>query len=75
MSNKAEIFAKIQALAIDCHQLACTFDVGSDRTEMFDVYGVLHNLTRPGYASEVSTVMNPLLSFAQEDEDWEEDDD
>lgn len=74
MSNKAEIFAKIQALATDCHQLACTLDVGNDRTEMFDVYGVLHNLTRPGYASEVCTAMNPLLSFAQEDEGWEEED-
>ena len=75
MSNKAELFAKIQALATECHQLACTLDVGNERTEMFDVYGVLHNLTRRGYASEASTAMNPLLSFDQEDEDWEEDGD
>lgn len=75
MSKKAELFAKIQALATECHQLACTLDVGNERTEMFDVYGVLHNLTRRGYASEVSTAMNPLLSFDQEDEDWEEDGD
>lgn len=75
MPNKAEVFDKIQTLATECHQLACTLDVGKDRTEIFDVYGVLHNLTRRGYASEVCTAMNPLLSFAQEDEDWEEDDD
>lgn len=75
MSNKAEIFAKIQALATECHQLACTLDVGNERTEIFDVYGVLHNLTRRGYASKVSTAMNPLLSFDQEDEDLKEDDD
>lgn len=75
MVTNAEIFAKIQALAIECHQLACTLDVGNERTEMFDAFSVLHNLTCRGYASQVSTAMNPLLSFAQEDEDWEEDDD
>ncbi|MGC8425004.1 hypothetical protein ACP3S8_09365 [Mixta calida] len=73
---KQELYEKIQALSSECHQLACSLDIGDDRTEMFEVYGVLHNLTRRGYASQVGRAMNPLLSH-QEDEDdgWDEDDD
>ena len=79
MGNKKEIFEKIQALATECHQAACTLDIGDERTEMFEVYGVLRNLTRGGYASEVSTRMNPLLDHPHYgndgDDDWDEDDD
>lgn len=41
---------------------------------MFEVYGVLHNLTRRGYAEQVGRSMNPLLSL-QDFDDTEEDDD
>ena len=75
MSDKAELFGKIQALATECHKLACAIDVGNERTEMFEVYGILHNLTRRGYASAVTTAMNPLISFADDEDDWDEDDD
>jgi hypothetical protein len=64
VQTKQQILAKIQALATDCHQAACALDIGDERTEMFEVYGVLHNLTRPGYAGEVSTRMNPLLDHS-----------
>lgn len=74
---KQELYEKIQALASECHQLACSLDIGDERTEMFEVYGVLHNLTRRGYASQVGRAMNPLLSHQEdeEDDDWDEDDD
>ncbi len=73
---KQELYEKIQALASECHQLACSLDIGDDRTEMFEVYGVLHNLTRRGYASQVGRAMNPLLSHQEDEEDdWDEDDD
>jgi len=71
---KQELFNKIQALATECHQLACSINVGDERTEMFEVYGVLHNLTRRGYAEQVGRSMNPLLSL-QDFDDTEEDDD
>lgn len=73
---KQELYEKIQALASECHHLACSLDIGDERTEMFEVYGVLHNLTRRGYASQVGRAMNPLLSHQEdEDDDWDEDDD
>lgn len=73
---KQELYEKIQALASKCHHLACSLDIGDERTEMFEVYGVLHNLTRRGYASQVGRAMNPLLSHQEdEDDDWDEDDD
>lgn len=71
---KQALFNKIQALATECHQLACSIDVGDERTEMFEVYGVLHNLTRRGYAEQVGRSMNPLLAL-QDFDDSDEDDD
>lgn len=74
--NKIELLQKISALATECHALACELDIGDERTEMFEIYGVLHNLGRQGYASQVGQRMNPLLtSCDDEDDDWDEDDD
>lgn len=51
--NKVELLEKISALATECHTLACELDIGDERTEMFEIYGVLHNLGRRGYACQV----------------------
>lgn len=78
MQTKQQIFEKIQELATECHHVACSLDVSNERTEMFEVYGVLHNLTRRGYAGQVSTRMNPLLDHPHygndDDDDWDDDD-
>jgi hypothetical protein len=44
---------------------------------MFEIYGVLHNLGRSGYARHVGQCTNPLLASCDDDEDddWDEDDD
>lgn len=44
---------------------------------MFEIYGVLHNLGRRGYACQVGQRMNPLLASCDDDDDdnWDEDDD
>ncbi|EMM0000527.1 hypothetical protein RRS07_001876 [Klebsiella aerogenes] len=77
--NKVELLQKISALATECHTLACELDIGDERTEMFEIYGVLHNLGSLGYASQVGRRMNPLLASCDDDEDedddWDEDDD
>ncbi|MFY0199468.1 hypothetical protein [Klebsiella variicola] len=73
--NKVELLQKISALAIECHTLACELAIGDERTEMFGIYGVLHNLGRQGYASQVQRRMNPLLASCDDDDDWDEDDD
>lgn len=57
--NKVELLEKISALATECHTLACELDIGDERTEMFEIYSVLHNLCRRGYASQVGRRMNP----------------
>ncbi|WP_163511014.1 hypothetical protein [Klebsiella pneumoniae] len=78
--NKVERLEKISALATECHTLACELDIGDERTEMFEIYSVLHNLCRRGYASQVGRRMNPLLASCDDEEDeegddWDEDDD
>ncbi|ELC0838791.1 hypothetical protein ACBE38_004533 [Klebsiella michiganensis] len=74
--NKVELLQKVSALANECHTLACELDIGDERTEMFEIYGVLHNLGRRGYASQVSQRMNPLLASCDDyDDDWDDGDD
>ncbi|HDT2074707.1 hypothetical protein [Enterobacter sp. CPE_E1241] len=73
--SKSELLKKISALATECHTLACELDIGDERTEMFEIYGVLHNLGRRGYASQVGRRMNPLLASCDEDDDEDDEDD
>lgn len=72
MQTKQQIFEQIAQLATACHEHASTLDVGLDRTQMFSVYNVLHNLGRRGYAEQVEFAMNPFLS-GSEDDDWGDD--
>ncbi|WP_312330310.1 hypothetical protein [Atlantibacter hermannii] len=72
--SKVDLFEKIQALASSCHRLACSTDIGQERTELFSIYHVLQNLTRRGYAEQVGIAMNPLLNSTCDDEEDEEDD-
>lgn len=74
--NKVELLQRLHALTTDFHTLACELDIGDERTEMFEIYGVLHNLGRRGYASQVGQRMNPLLSSCDDDDDdWDDGDD
>lgn len=72
--SKTELMQKISSIAAECHALACNLDVGDERTEMFEIYGVLHNLCRNGYARSVSTRMNPLMERCDYDDDDDDDD-
>lgn len=67
--SKSDLLQKVAALATECHKLACDLDIGDERTEMFEIYGVLHNLGRRGYATQVGRRMNPLLASCEDDED------
>lgn len=71
--NKAELLEKILALATECHTLACELDIGDERTEMFEIYSVLHNLGRRGYASQLGWRMNLLLASCDDEEDEDDD--
>ena len=72
--SKSDLLQKVAALATECHKLACDLDIGDERTEMFEIYGVLHNLGRSGYATQVGRRMNPLLASCDEDDEDEDDD-
>lgn len=74
--SKDELLQRLHALTTDFHTLACELDIGDERTEMLEIYGVLHNLGRRGYASQVGQRMNPLLSSCDDDDDdWDDGDD
>lgn len=70
--TRQELFSEIDELAKECHRLACAAELGEERTELFEIYNVLRNLGRQGYAQQVGRQMNPLLSFGC-DNDYEED--
>ncbi|ENG2046984.1 hypothetical protein R5H53_004508 [Escherichia coli] len=53
--------------------IASELDVGDERTEMFEIYSVLRNLCRRGYATQVGRMTNPLLSSCNEDDSDEDD--
>ncbi|MCT9657653.1 hypothetical protein N7246_24610 [Escherichia coli] len=53
--------------------IASELDVGDERTEMFEIYSVLRNLCRRGYATQVGRMTNPLLSSCDEDDSDEDD--
>ncbi|MCM6992640.1 hypothetical protein [Enterobacter roggenkampii] len=73
--SKLELLKKLASLATECHTLACELDIGDERTEMFEMYNVLRNLGRKGYASQISKATNPLLLAVDDnDDDWDEDD-
>lgn len=70
--TRAELFSEIDELAKECHRLACLAELGEERTELFEMYNVLRNLGRQGYAKQVGRQMNPLLSFACDDDEEDE---
>ncbi|MDY0886321.1 hypothetical protein [Kosakonia sp. CFBP8986] len=78
METIQDIRNQLEALVTTAHRVACSIDIGVDRTEAFELYEALRRLQRRGAASEMLAATNPLLNFpcedGEEDEDWDEDD-
>lgn len=78
METIQDIRNQLEALVTTAHCVACSIDIGVDRTEAFELYEALRRLQRRGAASEMLAATNPLLNFpcedGEEDEDWDEDD-
>lgn len=57
--NKVELLEKISALATECHTLACEFDIGDERTEMFEIQRAAQprspRVRQPGRVANEST--------------------
>ncbi|MDA3989898.1 hypothetical protein OH793_01170 [Klebsiella aerogenes] len=75
MHSLQDVHNMLADLVSEAHKVACTLDVGDERTEAFELYEALRRLQRQGAAAELLSATNPLLASPYYDEDWEEDED
>ncbi len=76
-STIQDIRNNLATLVTEAHQVACSLDVGAERTEAFELYEALRRLQRRGAANEMLAATNPLMADCPEsdDEDWWDDED
>ncbi|HEI1835116.1 TPA: hypothetical protein SII06_002851 [Escherichia coli] len=77
MSTIQDIRNQLSTLVTEAHKVACSLDIGDERTEAFELYEALRRLQRRGAASDMLQASNPLLADCHEgdDEDWWDDED
>ncbi|SSW75566.1 Uncharacterised protein [Klebsiella pneumoniae] len=78
MSTIQDIRSQLSTLVTEAHKVACSLDVGDERTEAFELYEALRRLQRRGTATDMLAATNPLLSHCCEDDDedwWGDEDD
>ena len=78
MSTIQDIRSQLSTLVTEAHKVACSLDVGDERTEAFELYEALRRLQRRGTATGMLAATNPLLSHCCEDDDedwWDDEDD
>lgn len=78
METIQDIRNQLEAIISAAHRVACSLDIGDERTEAFELYEALRRLQRKGAAAEMLAATNPLLNLSQDDEDydwWEDEDD
>jgi len=75
MSTIQDIRNQLASLVTHAHQVACSLDVGGERTEAFELYEALRRLQRQGVAGEMLSATNPLLAAPCIDDDWIDDED
>ena len=78
METIKDIRNQLEVIVVAAHRVACSLDIGDERTEAFELYEALRRLQRKGAATEMLAATNPLLNLSQDDDDydwWEEDED
>ncbi|AXE68241.1 hypothetical protein F9X20_019070 [Escherichia coli] len=75
MSTIQDVRSQLATLVTEAHRVACSLDVGEERTEAFELYEALRRLQRQGSAGEMLQATNPLLASPYYDGDWDDDDD
>jgi hypothetical protein len=63
MMTSQDIYDRLDHLASDAHKVACSLEVGRERTEAFALYTVLHRLQRRGAAMHIHDATNPLMDY------------
>ena len=74
MSTIQDVRSQLATLVTEAHRVACSLDVGEERTEAFELYEALRRLQRQGSAGGMLQATNPLAS-PYYDGDWDDDDD
>ena len=72
MGTIQDIRNQLATLVTDAHKVACSLDIGDERTEAFELYEALRRLQRQGSAGEMLSATNPLLASPYYD-DWDDD--
>ncbi|WP_230861803.1 hypothetical protein [Enterobacter hormaechei] len=75
MKTIQDIRTQLSTLVTEAHKVACSLNIGDERTEAFELYEALRRLQRQGAAGEILSATNPLLDCPYYDEDWEDDED
>ena len=77
METLQDIRNQLEAIVVAAHRVACSLDIGDERTEAFELYEALRRLQRKGAAAEMLAATNPLINQSQDEdeEDWWEDED
>lgn len=78
METIQDIRNQLEVIVVAAHRVACSLDIGDERTEAFELYEALRRLQRKGAAAEMLAATNPLLNLSQDDDDydwWEDEDD
>ena len=75
MGNIQDVRSQLATLVAEAHKVACSLDIGDERTEAFELYEALRRLQRQGSADEMLSATNPLLASPYYDEDWDDEDD
>lgn len=77
MCSIQDIRDQLSKLVSEAHVVACSLEVGDERTEAFELFEALRRLQRRGAASDMLSATNPFLADCHEgdDEDWWEDED
>lgn len=75
MGNIQDVRSQLATLVTEAHKVACSLDIGDERTEAFELYEALRRLQRQGSADEMLSATNPLLASPYYDEDWDDEDD
>ena len=73
MSTIQDVRNQLATLVTEAHKVACSLDIGDERTEAFELYEALRRLQRQGSAGEMLTATNPLLASPYYADEWDDD--
>ena len=60
MRTIQDIRNQLSTLVTETHKVACSLDIGDERTEAFELYEALRRLQRQGAAGEILSATNPF---------------